>query len=79
MSPKLTEIFNSGDRGQIRLQYDEENGELYVNDKKVLYEVALSRWQKILAFSVSIALVLQGAMAALTFFFRDWANLKNIL
>lgn len=79
MKSKLTEIFNSGDRGQIRLQFDEETGELYVNDRKVLYEVTLTKWQKILAFSVSVAFIAQGVVAVLVFIFKDWQGLMKVI
>lgn len=69
--PKLVELMWSDD-GKFHIQYDEQTGELYINNKKVLYEVTLTSWQKILAIGVSLALIFQGAMSVITFFFKDF-------
>lgn len=55
MEPKLVLLLTSGDKGQFRIQYDEVNGDLYINDKKVAYEIKLTKWQKILAAGMSVA------------------------
>jgi hypothetical protein len=78
MKSKLVELLHSGDKDQFRIQYDEENGELYVNDKKVAYEVALTKWQNILAVSVSLAVIFEAIVSILTFFFKDFDGLMKI-
>lgn len=64
-NPKLIEILSSGgDKDdKVRLQYEEETGELYVNDRKVVTEVGLTKMQKFLAYGASIAIIVQGVMS----------------
>ena len=71
MKPKLVELLRSGDRSQFLLQYDEESGELYVNYKKVAYEVTFTKWQRFFAVCVSLAIIFEGVTSVLTFFFKD--------
>ncbi len=67
---KIKEIFTvTCDNGEVmRLQYHKKTGELYVNDKKVVTEVALSTLQKFLAYGVSLAIMVQGLMSVLSYF-----------
>ena len=67
--PKLIDIFGTGGENddKVKLQYDERTCELYVNDKKVVTEVSLTIVQKILAYGVSIALIVQGVMSVLSY------------
>lgn len=78
MKPNLVELLSSGDKSQLRLQYDEVSGELYVNDKKVAYEVSLTKGQKILAVCVSVAIIFEGLASILTFFFKDIHGLIKV-
>ena len=68
--PELETIFSHGGEhdSKIKLQYDKKTNELYVNDKRVVTEVGFSKWQKVLATSVSLAIVVQAVMAIFSYF-----------
>jgi len=68
--PDLVEIFGTGGKydDQIRLQYDTETSELYVNNKKIMTEINFSKSEKILACVVAISVAVQAIMSILTYF-----------
>ncbi len=68
--PDLVEIFGAGGEhdDKIRLQYDENTNELYVNNKKVITEIDFSKSEKILAWIVAISVAVQSVMSVLSYF-----------
>lgn len=67
MDSKLVEIFNDNG-GRFRLQYHKETNDLYINDKKIAYEISLAWWQNLLAIFVSIAVIVDCIFNILTYF-----------
>lgn len=65
--PKLTEIF-SCDNEKVKLQYDENTNELYVNGEKIVTKVNLDKQERWIAWLIAIATVAQAVFAGLTYF-----------
>lgn len=68
--PNLIEIFGAGGEhdDKIRLQYDKNTNELYVNNRKVITEVDFSLSEKILAWIVALSVAVQSLMSIFSYF-----------
>jgi hypothetical protein len=73
MKPKLSVIMEDTN-GKYQLQYDEQTDELYVNNKKILYEIGLTKFQKFLAIGVSLSIIAEAIMSMVMSFIKFFKN-----
>lgn len=70
MDSNIVEIF-SDNGGKFRLQYHKETNDLYINDKKMAYDLTLTWWQNLLAILVSFAVIVDCFFNVLTYFYKS--------
>jgi len=69
MDSELDEVFSSND-GKFRLQYHKETNDLYINERKIAYDLNLTWWQNLLAVLVSVAVIVDCVFNTLTYFYK---------
>ncbi len=69
MDSKIVEICNDNN-GKFRLQYHTETNDLYINDRKIAYDLSLSWWQNLFAILVSIAVIVDCIFNILSYFYK---------
>lgn len=63
---QLVKIFDDNN-GKFRFQYDKETNDLYINERKIAYDLTLTWWQNALAILVSCAVIIDCVISVLTY------------